>query len=72
MDIKDDVYVLLYSESQSCFHIEKLGLMLRNNYRIFVNGRKVDYIPLAIAGTPEELDRVQDDLAKARRSNLDE
>ena len=72
MDIAGEVYVLLYSESQSCFHIEKMGIMLRNNYRIFVNSRKVDYIPLAVAHTIDELEAVKAELVKARAKVLED
>lgn len=57
-----DCYVLMYSQSQGCFHIEKVSVMLDKNVRIFLRGKSVDYIPLAFAHTIEELHEIKSTL----------
>ncbi|WP_140919056.1 hypothetical protein [Limnobaculum xujianqingii] len=66
MEIKGDLYVLLHSQTQGCFHIEKMGVMLRKNVNTFLSGNKVDYIPLAIAATIDELEEMKANLIEAR------
>ena len=52
-DLKE-LFVVSWSKSQNCFHIEKFDSMLDANSKIFMKDATVDYIPLAIAGTHEE------------------
>lgn len=66
MNTDNDLYVLQYSESQGCFHIETVGLMLDKNLGIYLNRRKVDYIPLAIAATVDELRQIRERLISER------
>ncbi len=61
-----DCYVLMYSQSQDCFHIEKASAMLDKNLSIFLKGRSVDYLPLAFGYTVEELHEIKRALIKQR------
>ncbi|HEY3984986.1 hypothetical protein [Cedecea sp.] len=55
MDIQGDFYVLMHSQLQGCFHIEKAGVMLDKNVRIYLRGSGADFIPLMFAATIDEL-----------------
>lgn len=63
------MYVLLYSESQRCFHIETVAAMIDKNIRMYLNGVSSDYIALAIGSTVEELRELRNQIIK-KRSNV--
>ncbi|WP_440495098.1 hypothetical protein [Serratia sarumanii] len=71
MEIKGDFYVLMHSESQGCFHIEKMSVMLHTNLGIFLKGKTVDYLPLAIAATIDELQEIKARLTARRYPQTD-
>lgn len=57
----DQSYVLLWSQSQCCFHIEQLRDMYRANAAAFREDRRMDYVPLHI-GTDDECHALADHL----------
>ncbi|EBZ9516038.1 hypothetical protein EH138_17795 [Salmonella enterica subsp. enterica serovar Eastbourne] len=61
-----DLYVLLYSESQKCFHIETVAAMVDKNVRMYLNGKSGDYVPLAFGATVEELREIRHQLVGKR------
>ena len=56
MEIKGDFFVLLHSESQDCFAVEKMSDMVIKNINVFIKGAEVDYIVVAVADTKEGLE----------------
>ena len=46
-------YVVEYSFSQRCFHVESFAEALGTNASAFARNRRVDYIPLGIYPTRE-------------------
>lgn len=55
MDSKiKDLWVVEYSVSQQCFHVDTLGDSINNNQFICVNQRPVDYLIIAICDTYEQ------------------
>ncbi len=61
-----DMYVLLYSASQDCFHIETVAAMVESNILRYLEGRKGDYITLAFGSTVEELYEIKRQLVTRR------
>lgn len=49
-----ETWVLLWSHSQNCTHVEPLARMLDTNRRSYVNNTPMDYVPLHI-GTQDEV-----------------
>ncbi len=66
MNLIEQIYVLGYSESQQCFCTETLDITLDKNLKTFLNGRYTDYVPLAIAGSLEELHEIRSRLETER------
>lgn len=66
MEIKGDFFVLLHSESQDSFTVEKMSDMVMKNMNVFIKGAKVDYIVIAMAETAEELEEKKQKLLKLR------
>lgn len=60
------MYVLLYSASQDCFHIETVTAMVDKNIRMYLDGRRGDYITLAIGSTVEEMREIKRQLVARR------
>lgn len=60
------MYVLLYSASQDCFHIETVAAMVDKNIRMYLDARKGDYITLAIGSTVGEMREVKRQLVARR------
>ncbi|UMR98590.1 hypothetical protein AOY87_10100 [Escherichia coli] len=65
-----DLYVLLYSESQKCFHIETISAMVDKNVRMYLDRRSGDYVTLAFGSSVEELREIRRHLV-ARRGDID-
>lgn len=63
------MYVLLYSESQGCFHIETVAAMIDKNVRMYLDGRRGDYVTLAFGSTVEEMRDIRRQLV-SRRGNV--
>ncbi len=61
-----DMYVLLYSESQKCFHIETVSAMVERNVRMYLDGRSGDYVTLAFGSSVEELREIRSQLVEKR------
>ncbi|KAA6039300.1 hypothetical protein F3I30_23485 [Pantoea sp. Bo_34a] len=61
-----DTYVLLYSASQDCFHIEKVSAMVEKNILRYLESRKGDYLALAFSPNTEDLLKVSRQLAEKR------
>ncbi|ECJ2444976.1 hypothetical protein FNI96_20875 [Salmonella enterica subsp. diarizonae] len=61
-----DLYVLLYSESQKCFHIETVAAMIDKNVRMYLDGRSGDYVTLTFGSTVEELREIRRQLVEKR------
>ncbi|WON77807.1 hypothetical protein [Serratia sp. UGAL515B_01] len=70
MSLIEKIYVLGYSESQRRFCTETLDITLAKNLSAFLNGRHVDYIPLAIASTLSELHEIRTRLATERNYRI--
>lgn len=49
-----ETWVLLWSHSQNCTHVEPLSRMFDTNRRAYTNNTPMDYIPLHI-GTSDEV-----------------
>jgi len=49
----NDQFVMLWSQSQNCFHIERVRDMYDANAMAFREDRRMDYVPLHI-GTEDE------------------
>ncbi|ECC9707406.1 hypothetical protein DS660_24635 [Salmonella enterica subsp. salamae] len=65
-----DLYVLLYSQSQNCFHIETVAAMIDKNARMYLDGRRGDYVTLAIGSTVEELREIRHRLVEQRGDSV--
>lgn len=50
-----DIWVLLWSQSQNALHIERVNDMQRSNLDAFSGDRRMDYVPLQI-GSREAVD----------------
>ncbi|QSZ84725.1 hypothetical protein FYK26_09330 [Escherichia albertii] len=61
-----DLYVLLYSESQKCFHIETVSAMIDKNVRMYLEGRSGDYVTIGIGSSVEELREIRGKLIEMR------
>jgi hypothetical protein len=48
------LYVLEYSQSQKSWHIHTLQEMAETNLKIFIDGKQLEYTPVAY-GTMEEM-----------------
>ncbi|EFJ8857323.1 hypothetical protein FSI43_019120 [Escherichia coli] len=62
-----DLYVLLYSESQKCFHIETVSAMVDKNVRMYLDGRSGDYVTIGFGSSVEELREIRSKLVEMRR-----
>ena len=60
------VYVLEYSGSQQCYHIEDLESMVEANMRAFLQGRLSDFMVIAIASDINRLDRLIEKIREGR------
>ncbi|MBA2503119.1 MAG: hypothetical protein H0V27_09590 [Pyrinomonadaceae bacterium] len=51
-----EMFVVEYSRSQNCFHVESVGEMLAKNRRMLLDGESIftDYIPVALFATEQE------------------
>lgn len=56
-------WALLWSQSQSGFHIEPLARMLESNRQAYAEDRRMDYVPLHI-GTADECHGIADSCRK--------
>ncbi|MBE0071482.1 hypothetical protein FOT46_07240 [Citrobacter freundii] len=63
-----DLYVLLYSESQKCFHIETTSAMIRKNLRMYLNGKSGDYVTLAMGSSRDEMHDLRRQIVAARNA----
>ncbi|ECC1693751.1 hypothetical protein FNI78_14420 [Salmonella enterica subsp. salamae] len=63
-----DLYVLLYSQSQNCFHIETASAMIRKNLRMYLNGKSGDYVTLAMGSSRDEMHDLRRQIVAARNS----
>ncbi|ECD2401262.1 hypothetical protein EW445_20210 [Salmonella enterica subsp. enterica serovar Newport] len=61
-----DLYVLLYSQSQNCFHIETASAMIRKNLRMYLNGKSGDYVTLAMGSSRDEMHDLRRQIVAAR------
>ncbi|EBY2669465.1 hypothetical protein GB832_18660 [Salmonella enterica] len=61
-----DLYVLLYSESQGCFHIETASAMIRKNLRMYLTGKSGDYVVLAMGSSRDEMHDLRRQIVAAR------
>ena len=68
MNLRGTAYVLEYSFSQRCFHVETLAEALETNARAFAENRRVDYIPLGIYPTREAAGKECATLNRGRRA----
>ena len=57
--MKDEKWVLLWSQSQCALHVERLRDTFRSNTDAFLEDRRMDYVPLVI-GTRQEVDIAAD------------
>lgn len=58
---ENQTHVLLWSQSQSAFHIEPIGDMLNENAHAFFDDRRMDYVPM-LFGTPDQCHGIADQL----------
>lgn len=58
---ENQTHVLLWSQSQSAFHIEPINDMLKENARAFAADRLMDYVPM-LFGTPDQCHGLADQL----------
>ncbi|WP_431296513.1 hypothetical protein [Rahnella sp. PAMC 25559] len=70
MEIKGDFFVLLHSESQDSFTVEKMSDMVMKNMNVFIKGAKVDYIVIAMADTLEDIEEHKRRLIELRIETL--
>ncbi|RYF76814.1 MAG: hypothetical protein EOO22_00810 [Comamonadaceae bacterium] len=49
----DDPWVLLWSQTQNAFHVERLAEMLEANRRAYTEDRRMDYVPLVVGKAQE-------------------
>jgi hypothetical protein len=52
----NDKWVLLWSQSQCAYHIERFDDMLRANLQAYHENRRMDYVPIWV-GTEAECDK---------------
>lgn len=45
----DDIWVVEYSESQKCFHVETIKEMVDRNIDLMFKSKLVDYVPLMLS-----------------------
>lgn len=64
----NDKYVLEYNVLDKTWNIGQVKDMIKSNTNIFLDGRKVAYIPLAIVDTYEQALEAQKLLEKAKLS----
>jgi len=50
----EEVWVVEWSESQQCFHVDLLDKSLETNTRNYLEGRKTDFVPIGVFATAEE------------------
>lgn len=64
MNIDDlmSLYVLLWSPSQKCFHIELVSEMILENIQVYYGNLPGDYIVLQITNSHEEAANAADEL----------
>ena len=58
MEITESTYVVLWSPSQKCFHVETFDSMLATNRKIFAEQNKGDYIILSLARSHDEASEI--------------
>lgn len=68
MSAPTDLYVLLYSQSQNCFHIETASAMIRKNLRMYLNGKSGDYVTLAMGSSRDEMHDLRRQIVAARNA----
>ncbi|EAA5922556.1 hypothetical protein ELQ57_19440 [Salmonella enterica subsp. enterica serovar Teko] len=66
MESFDELYVLLYSESQKCFRIDSVSHVIDKNIRMYLGEKNNDYVSFAFAATVEELCETRDHLIEKR------
>lgn len=66
-----NIYVLEYSPSQGCFHIETLNEMLNGNLSNLFRNNNADYIAISISTDREKLYCLSDQLKQLRDENLE-
>ena len=54
MEITESTYVVLWSPSQKCFHVETFESMLATNRKIFAEQNTGDYVVLSLARSHDE------------------
>lgn len=55
----DDLFVLEYDVINNEWHVEKIKSMLSINKEVFLSGRLVAFIPVAIASSLEEINKIK-------------
>ena len=56
--ITSETLVVQWSPQHQYFHVSRLGQMLKQNVRSFIDGDLIDYIPLALANDDEKVSEI--------------
>ncbi len=65
--IQIETYVITWSTSQKCFHIETIKQMLATNQHAFKHKSELDFIVLGFAATNEAAQAIADTLRAQRQ-----
>ncbi len=64
--MKQNLYVVEWSFTQRCFHIDDLNSSLAMNEKAFRSGCRVDFVPLGVYPTSEEAATACEEFHKRR------
>jgi hypothetical protein len=56
--INSETLVVQWSPKHQHFHVSRLGQMLKQNMRSFIDGDLIDYIPLALTDGDEQVSEI--------------
>lgn len=70
-EFEGDVYVLLYSENQGFFAVERLSDLIKRNMDLFVSGISVDYAVIGMGETRDEIEIIKQRLIGIRERYQD-
>ncbi|WP_210507428.1 hypothetical protein [Pantoea ananatis] len=65
-EFEGDVYVLLYSENQGYFAVERLSDLIKRNMDLFVSGISVDYAVIGMGETRDDIEELKQRLIGIR------
>ncbi|KTS74238.1 MULTISPECIES: hypothetical protein [Pantoea] len=70
-EFEGDVYVLLYSENQGFFAVERLSDLIKRNMDLFVSGISVDYAVIGMGETRDDIEIIKQRLIGIRERYQD-